>query len=246
MKITAGTQVIENAKLYSEKVWEQGAARPTLRVVLEGGITDAQIEALKSGDWTVAEDIEIDNESEAHVWSGYNTLVKHEIVFAHVATVEQAEAERDAAKAEAEKAQAEKEAAEAEKQKVKDTVKDVIQQISDDNTAINTALPLIEEWVQGAYKEGDIRAFNGAAYKCVQDHDSTEHPEWDCTVATMWVQYHGTTVETARNWAAPTGPHDTYKEGEYMVYTDGKTYKCLAETMYSPVDAGTSWEEVTA
>ena len=210
-----------------------------MRVVLAGGITDAQIEALKGNDWNVSGDVQIDNEEEVHVWSGYNELLKHEIVFARIDSLAEVESERDAAKAQAEKA-------EAEKQKVKDAAKDVIQQISGDNTAINTALPLIEEWVQGAYKEGDIRAFNGAAYKCVQEHDSTEHPEWDCTVATMWVQYHGTTVETARNWAAPTGPHDTYKAGEYMVYTDGLTYKCLAETMYSPEDAGTSWELVTS
>ena len=60
MKITAGTQVIENARLYSEKAWEQGAARPTLRVVLAGGITDAQIDALKQNSWSVSGDVQIE------------------------------------------------------------------------------------------------------------------------------------------------------------------------------------------
>ena len=239
MKITAGTQVIENAKLYSEKAWEQGAARPTLRVVLAGGISDEQIEALKGNDWSVTGDVQIDNEEEAHVWSGYNTPIRHEIVFAHVATVEQVESERDAAKAQAEKAQAEV-------KQGKDAAKAIIPLIADNTSAINTALPLISEWAEGVYAIGDVVVYGGAPYKCVQAHDSTGNASWNPTVQSLWTQYHGTTQDTARAWVAPTGAHDMYKAGEYMVFTDGQVYKCLNDTAYSPNDYAAAWGLVTS
>ena len=236
MKITAGTQVIENARLYSEKAWEQGAARPTLRVVLTGGITDAQIDALKQNSWSVSGDVQIDSEEEAHVWSGYNELLRHEIVFARIDSLAEVESERDAAVAQAAKAQAEV-------QQGRDAAKAIIPLIADNAGAINTALPLIGEWSEGAYAIGDVVAYNGAPYKCVQAHDSTGNASWNPSVASLWIQYHGTGADTARAWVAPTGAHDMYKAGEYMVYTDGQVYKCLSDTAYSPTDYAAAWSD---
>lgn len=44
-------------------------------------------------------------------------------------------------------------------------------------------------------------------------------------------------------WTAPTGAHDMYKTGEYMIY-DGKIYLCKSDTAYSPSDYAAAWEEV--
>lgn len=33
-----------------------------------------------------------------------------------------------------------------------------------------------------------------------------------------------------------------YHSGEYMVYTDGKTYKCVQNTNFSPDDYPSAWE----
>lgn len=237
MKIMAGTQTVDNAKLYAEKIWEDGAARPTLRVVLNGGISDEQIAALKEYDWSVSGDVQIDEQEEAHVWSGYNSLIKHEIVFARVDELAAVESERDAAKAAAEIAQAEV-------QQGRDAAKAIIPLIADNTGAINAALPLIGDWAEGAYAVGDVVAYEGAPYKCVQAHDSTGNADWNPTVASLWMQYHGTSADTARAWVAPTGSHDMYKAGEYMVYTDGQVYKCLSDTAYSPTDYAAAWEAV--
>lgn len=35
-----------------------------------------------------------------------------------------------------------------------------------------------------------------------------------------------------------------YHAGECMVYTDGNTYKCLSDTVYSPEEYGQAWEVV--
>lgn len=34
-----------------------------------------------------------------------------------------------------------------------------------------------------------------------------------------------------------------YHAGEYMVYTDGKIYKCLSDTVYSPEEYAADWED---
>lgn len=38
------------------------------------------------------------------------------------------------------------------------------------------------------------------------------------------------------------GSHDMYRTGEYMIYTDGKTYKCKSDTNFSPTDYAEAWE----
>ena len=57
------------------------------------------------------------------------------------------------------------------------------------------------------------------------------------------MQYHGTTQETARAWAEPTGAHDAYKAGEYMIWTDGAVYRCVSDTVYSPEAYAQAWEK---
>lgn len=108
--------------------------------------------------------------------------------------------------------------------------------------AINAVAALIRPWKPGAYAVGDVRAEDGVPYKCVQAHDSAANPDWKPSATpALWMQYHGTSRETARAWVAPAGAHDMYKQGEWMIYTDGKLYECLSDTAYSPTDYAQAW-----
>lgn len=119
--------------------------------------------------------------------------------------------------------------------------------IVDSTQEINENVNALRIWKAGSYIVGDVRLYNNIPYKCVQAHDSTKNVDWtpEATPA-LWMQYHGTSEETARNWIAPTGAQDMYKTGEYMVWTDGSLYKCLNDTAYSPVDYAASWEKVSS
>ena len=107
---------------------------------------------------------------------------------------------------------------------------------------INAVADLVRPWKPGAYAVGDVRAEDGVPYKCVQAHDSAANPDWKPSATpALWMQYHGTSRETARAWVAPAGAHDMYKKGEWMIYTDGKLYECLSDTAYSPADLPSAW-----
>lgn len=123
---------------------------------------------------------------------------------------------------------------------------DYIPTIAENTVKINENMKVIRRWKPGKYVIGDVRMYEGIPYKCIQAHDSTSNSNWtpDVTPA-LWMQYHGTSVETARPWLAPAGAHDMYKAGEYMIYTDGLTYKCISDTIYSPTDYSKAWEVVT-
>lgn len=116
--------------------------------------------------------------------------------------------------------------------------------ISSDTKEINEYAELLRKWTPGNYVVGDVRVYEGMPYKCIQAHNSTGNETWNPSVASLWMQYHGTSVESARPWVAPTGAHDMYLAGEYMIWTDGSTYKCLTNTNYSPTDYPAAWEKV--
>lgn len=120
----------------------------------------------------------------------------------------------------------------------------LVGKIADAAADINDNMTAIRGWKPAAYLLGDVRMHGGNPYKCVQAHDSTDNPDWSPDSApALWMQYHGTTVETARAWIAPTGAQDMYKAGEYMIWTDGKIMQCLADTAYSPDAYPQAWEE---
>lgn len=116
--------------------------------------------------------------------------------------------------------------------------------ISSDTKEINEYAEILRKWTPGNYVVGDVRVYEGIPYKCIQAHDSTGNETWNPSVASLWIQYHGTSVETARPWIAPTGAHDIYLAGEYMIWTDGSTYKCLSNTNFSPADYASAWERI--
>lgn len=107
---------------------------------------------------------------------------------------------------------------------------------------------LYEDWSLGDYAVGDIRNANGQTWECYQVHKNSEYPDITPdnpqTWANFWKPLHGKTLETARPWVKPEhGTTDLYLSGEYMIYTDGKLYKCLSDTNFSPEEYPQAWEK---
>lgn len=115
---------------------------------------------------------------------------------------------------------------------------------AEDKTLAISCAGLFQTWTPGSYKAGDIRTKDGVPYECIVDHDSTVNTDWTIDVRTLWKPYHSRQKGWALPWTAPTGAHDMYKTGEYMVYTDGVTYLCRQDTSYSPTDYAAAWEAV--
>lgn len=105
---------------------------------------------------------------------------------------------------------------------------------------------LLQPWVPGNYTTGDVRVQDGYPYKCCQAHDSSNNPDWDpVTQRALWVPYHAKTAKWALPYAAPTGAHDAYQDGEYMVWTDGQIYRCNTDnTVWGPDTLPDVWEVV--
>ncbi len=125
----------------------------------------------------------------------------------------------------------------------------MVDMISASAEEINDNLAIIRPWAEGAHAVGEVRMYEDVPYQCVQAHDSTGNPGWtpDATPA-LWMQYHGTTPETARAWVQPTGAHDQYRAGEYVVFglarSVGQVYRCMADTTYSPAEYAAAWREI--
>lgn len=102
---------------------------------------------------------------------------------------------------------------------------------------------LIDDWTPGTYAVDDVRCHGGQVYRCCQAHDSTATPDWSPdTQPALWAAYHSGDAAHARPWVQPTGAHDQYRLGEYMIWTDGRTYKCLSDTVYSPAEYPQAWQ----
>lgn len=110
--------------------------------------------------------------------------------------------------------------------------------------AMNLLFPVYKQ--SGQYKVGDIRTDPATRqpFRCILAYDADVQQTWNLSTPTLWSPYHGCSKETAWPWVAPTGAHDMYKTGEFMTYTDGKVYKCLTDTSYSPTDYVQAWEKI--
>lgn len=109
--------------------------------------------------------------------------------------------------------------------------------------------PLLIEWSQGtiqkpiAYNVGDIRYYNGMPWKCVQNHPHYGQPNWQPGKVSMWAPYHGTDAQHALPWTKPTGAHDMYQIGQFMIWTDGEIYECIQATNFSPEEYPQAWKK---
>lgn len=109
--------------------------------------------------------------------------------------------------------------------------------------------PLLEEWKAGtaemavAYAAGDVRTYAGQPWKCVQGHTHHGEPGWEPgTAASLWTACHATGAAHALPWVQPTGAHDMYQAGEYMIWTDKVIYRCVQATAYSPTEYAQAWK----
>lgn len=116
---------------------------------------------------------------------------------------------------------------------------------SDDKTLGIQYMALFKPWTKGNYKVGDVRTDpkTGYPYECITQHDSIANPDWTIDNRTLWKPWHSRSLEYALPWEAPTGAHDMYKQGEYMIYTDKSIYKCIQNTNFSPTDYPQAWEK---
>lgn len=113
-----------------------------------------------------------------------------------------------------------------------------------DNERITISV-LYPDWTAGTHTVGEIYNAGGQTWECFAAYDNATYPDVNPDNA-EWRTFnrplHGTSPATARPFAQPTGAHDMYHAGEYMIWTDGKTYRCKSDTAYSPVDYAAAWE----
>ena len=153
---------------------------------------------------------------------GYNTIETHEVIFLKVGAME-----------------IENQKLTEEITKMSALIPSLLQGKQSDTLV--ALLKYIPEWEEGVYVIGDVRQYDGQPKICVQAHDSTGNGTWNPTVGSLWAPYHAKSAEYALPWIRPTGAHDMYKANEYMIWTDGKTYKCTLDTVYSPTEYTQAW-----
>ena len=126
------------------------------------------------------------------------------------------------------------------------------QAVDDDDKRIR-ASGLYEDWAPGQWHTGDIcntRTDSGEleqTWECYQDYDNATYPDIH-PGSSAWFTFmrplHGKTKESARPFVQPTHSKDIYFFGEYMIFTDGLTYRCIAAngTNFSPAEYAAAWE----
>ena len=117
---------------------------------------------------------------------------------------------------------------------------------TDDKTLAIACMAFFAPWTPGKYAAGDIRTDPETGYprECITAHDSTVNTDWTIATASIWKPYHSRKREYALPWEVPTGAHDIYKAGEYMIWTDYEVYLCKMDTNFSPADYAGAWEKV--
>ena len=104
-------------------------------------------------------------------------------------------------------------------------------------------IPVYEQ--SHAYSVGDVRLHpeTGTPKECMTAYDGTVQQDWTIDNRTLWKPWHSRKKEYALLWEAPTGAHDMYKAGEYMIWTDGTVKKCRQDTNFSPDEYAQAWED---
>lgn len=116
---------------------------------------------------------------------------------------------------------------------------------TDDKTEGIACRGLISAYEQNhSYSAGDVRLHPETGYprECILAYDGSIQPDWTIDTPTLWKPWHSRKKEYALPWEAPTGAHDMYLAGEYMIWTDGYTYLCKEDTNFSPTDYPQAWE----
>jgi hypothetical protein len=116
---------------------------------------------------------------------------------------------------------------------------------TDDKTegiACRGLIPVYEQ--NHTYEIGDVRTHPVTGYprECMTAYDGSVQQDWTIDTPTLWKPWHSRKKEYVLPWEAPTGAHDMYKAGEYMVWTDGTIKKCIEDTNFSPEEYSQAWE----
>ena len=117
---------------------------------------------------------------------------------------------------------------------------------SEDKTIGIQCMALFDVYVQNKqYEEWDVCVHPETRYpyECMISYDGAVQQDWTIDNRTLWKPWHSRKKEYALPWEQPTGAHDMYKAGEYMIWTDGKIYQCVTDTNYSPDEYRQAWEE---
>lgn len=117
---------------------------------------------------------------------------------------------------------------------------------TDDKTegiACRGLIPVYEQ--NHAYSVGDVRLHPETGYprECMTAYDGSVQQDWTIDVRTVWKPWHSRKPEYALPWVAPTGAHDMYKSGEYMIWEDGRVKHCKENTNFSPEEYPDAWED---
>ena len=117
---------------------------------------------------------------------------------------------------------------------------------SEDKTLGIQCMALFPTYVQDKQHDaGEVATCpeTGYPYECMTAYGGTVQQDWTIDNRTLWKPRHSRKAEYALPWEAPTGAHDMYKAGEYMIWTDGTVKKCVQDTNFSPDDWPQSWED---
>lgn len=117
---------------------------------------------------------------------------------------------------------------------------------SEDKTLGIQCMALYPVYEQNKYHEaGEVALHPDTGYpkECMTAYDGTVQQGWTIDNRTLWKPWHSRKAEYALPWEQPTGAHDMYKSGEYMIWTDGTVKKCLRDTNYSPDEYPQDWED---
>lgn len=88
-------------------------------------------------------------------------------------------------------------------------------------------------------------AHEGQVYGLLQPHNASHYPDTNPSMlASLWRVKHTTNPDKAKPWVKPTSTSDMYLVGECMIWTDGKTYRAVRDTNFSPAEYAGDWEAV--
>lgn len=119
-----------------------------------------------------------------------------------------------------------------------------VKSASSDDDKIKISV-LCKDWQPGNHEVGDTYNADGQTWECYQAYDNNTYPDikpGNSAWCTFNRPLHGTSPETARPFVHPTGAHDIYMAGEYMIFSS-KLYLCKQDTAYSPEEYAAAWEE---
>ena len=117
---------------------------------------------------------------------------------------------------------------------------------SEDKTLGIQCMALFPAYIQNKqHNVGEIATHpeTGYPYECMTAYDGTVQQDWTIDNRTLWKPWHSRKAEYALPWEQPTGAHDMYKTGEYMIWTDGTVKKCVQGTNFSPDEYPQAWED---